>query len=193
MSNWTSWSLPNLNDLCEYDDRLRQVATEPEEIWSAVRHVVSHLDTLHDDRARVSLMGWLTDAYRVLGELDLAEQWVTRNLDFLENTDLENVAVYQIANRIRYGEVLRNADRYDAAEQVLNQAIDLIAQNPDAQSYLGYALQHLGKVYLDWSKLSMARQIIDRTEEIRAGDGNTRLIASTAAVRERLSALELGN
>jgi tetratricopeptide (TPR) repeat protein len=124
-------TLPDLEELTTFDDRLRQVAPDPPVVERAIEAARERLD--HADAPDPTLLAYLGTACRTVGRLDEALSY-HRTAVGLDSSS---------AALIRLGETHRCRDEYADAERVLRQAVSASVGTPLED----FALQHLGKTW----------------------------------------------
>jgi HTH-type transcriptional regulator, pleiotropic regulator of extracellular virulence genes len=173
------------------DPHLRQVATDEEVIRDSIAMATDALEDARrrgDVRFQESMLGYLAEAHRVIGELDLAESYARQALALQD----EARAATRVASLIRLGEVLRCRHRFQEAIEAHRRALSEI-RDPETERYRSFALQHLGKVFLNMGRFAEAESTLTEALEIRRQAGEPGLIASTeealAYARERRGAV----
>lgn len=172
--------LRDLNALCEMDDRLCQVARDPDQIRFEIHQVHHHLQTEQDAAASLRMVGWLADAHRVIGQFDAAEEYARHAVARSRVGD----DATQVAMLIRLGEVLRCAGRPDDAIPILEEASGLAVGG--ASSSRHFALQHLGNAAWNANQIDLAREALTAALREREALGDEMLISQTQAVIDRL-------
>jgi tetratricopeptide (TPR) repeat protein len=87
------------------------------------------------------------------GQFDEAERWLRRSMDGLQRLNATPLIVL-MANFL--GQMLIAAGRFEDAEEVLQAAIRRLRDEREANSYQGYNLALLGKLYLEWDRIADA-------------------------------------
>lgn len=175
--SWTVDALPDLQPLTQMDAYLRQVATDPGTVRQAIAAAARALKDAReagDKRAELSLLGYLTEACRIIGDIETAERHGRAALELAEN----GTARQRIVSRLRLGEVWRCAGRYTEAAQILRTALTDIVDT-DTEMYRDFVLQHLGKTYLNANLRDDAIMALREALRIRQRKGDAALIASS--------------
>ena len=175
--SWTVQSLPNLQALSRMDACLRQVATDHEEIRRAIVMAAGALADARDDgdqRVEATMLGYLAEAHRIIGNLEEAEELARAGLAVAER----GTARQRLTARVRLGEVLRCAARYDEAIPELQAAFGEIVDT-ETETYRDFILQHLGKTYLNMNRRDDAFMALREALRIRKRKGDEALVAST--------------
>lgn len=87
------------------------------------------------------------------GQFDEAERWLRRSMSGLQRINVTPLVV-MMANYL--GQTLIAAGRYEDAEEVLQSAIQRLRDEREANTYQGYNLALLGKLYLEWDRVADA-------------------------------------
>jgi tetratricopeptide (TPR) repeat protein len=87
------------------------------------------------------------------GRFDEAERWLRRSLGGLQRGKVTPLVV-MMANYL--GQTLIAAGRYEDAEAVLQSAVRRLGDEREANTYQGYNLGLLGKLYLEWDRVADA-------------------------------------
>ena len=172
-------TLPDVQSRTTQDALLRQVPTDETFFRTAIDEVSTALDDArgrNDAEEVVRLSGFLGETYRILGDLEMAEQLVEEALRVASGSEAIRPVV---ANLIRLGEIYRCDNRFDEATYHLLKAISL-PQDPDDDIYRDFALQHLGKVLINDGQFDEACGVLEMALEIRQSRGDDALIASTS-------------
>ena len=110
--------LPDLSVFTEWDERLREVAVDPEEIDAAIDAAELQL-AQGEPSAESRLLGYLGNATRVLGRTDESLDYQRRSLDAAPDETARVKAL------IRIGETHRCRDEYEQGIAVLREAAAL--------------------------------------------------------------------
>ena len=159
-----------MDELIRFDDRLRMVPADESALRVAVEGLREQLERSPDQLTRrrlgVSLMA--------LGELKEA-------IALLEDAVREAVdAGSEAAARINLGDALRYRGDLDAALAEYLGALDLARSS--VPQLVDFALQHLGKHYVDAGRATDAIACLEEALELRRGKGDQALVESTLAV-----------
>ncbi len=160
-------TLPDLDPLVCFDERLRQVPIDGAALAAALADGRKALAVARPVE-RFRLLTYCGNAARVLGRSDEAIELLTDALELARGGR-------RIGARIRLGEAYRCADRPEAVE-VLEQAL---AEARAADHQVDFALQHLGKALLDRGDTERASGYLEEALTLRRSGADTQLIAST--------------
>ena len=161
--------LPDLEALAVQDERLRQVARDPEAIERAIEQARHLLLEAADERERCRLHGYLGTAARLLGRDDEAVRELVRSVELADSL---GDAQLRATATIRLAEAHRSFGRLDAAESLLRAALET-GERRD------FALQHLGKTLLDAGRRDEGVEVLEAALELRRAAGDPALVAST--------------
>lgn len=175
---WTAEHLPNLQALTRMDACLRQVATDEAAVREAIAMAMRALEDARrngNDRVQATMLGYMTDAHRILGELESAERYAREGIALGEAMGSASI---QVAARIRLGEVLRCGGRCKEAIREHLGALESIGDEA-TEAYRDFALQHLGKAYLNAGRRDEAVVALREALRIRRRKGVPALVDST--------------
>ena len=167
--------LPDLGELGDWDERLRQVPTDEEAVADAIGLARAELAATTDLREQCRLHGYLGNAARMLGREDEALRELGRSLELADRLRDERA---RTVAAIRIGEAQRCFDRHDEAEATLRDALE------GAPELRHFALQHLGKTLLDLGRTGEAVEALQSALELRLAVGDESLVASTRLALE---------
>lgn len=178
--------LPDLAAFVEFDERLREVATNKDAILAAILAATDRLGRVaaRDVPERLWLLGYLGNAERVVGNHDRAVASLEDALALAERIGDQSAAATM---RIRLGEAFRCADRLDEAEVILRKALEEARGN----ALEDFALQHLGKCLADAGRLDEASQYLTQALRLRREKADRALTASTELALEHLRRRQL--
>jgi tetratricopeptide (TPR) repeat protein len=168
-------TLPDLEGLTRFDERLRQVAEDRAAVERAIDAAREQLDRVEAPEEVSMLLAYLGNACRAVGRLDEALAYHCAALGGERSS----------AALIRLGETHRCREEYVEAERVLRQALDQAV----GTTLEDFALEHLGKTLVDRGDASAAQPLLERALELRRKKGNVDLVASTEAALARARAL----
>lgn len=160
------------------DARLRQVVPDQSLLDHAERIANEHVTDARqrgDDPALARAVGYLGELHRMAGRFDASATALQEALTTATRLGDDRIRVTAL---LRLGELERCRDRYDAAETLLRDALDRTADARCAD-YRHFALQHLGKTYLNAGRLTEAIATLEAALSIRQRLGAPSLIAST--------------
>ena len=168
--------LPDLSALTRWDERLREVAADPEAIEVAIAAAESQL-AQGEPSAESRLLGYLGNATRVVGRTEESLDYLRRSLDAAPDESA------RIKAMIRIGETHRCRDEHEQGISVLREAAALA--RVDAPELEDFALQHLGKCLVDAGRAPEGVEHLERALALRLRKGDPALIASTAEALAR--------
>lgn len=167
--------LPDLGELGDWDERLRQVPTDEGAVAAAIELARAELAGTADLRQQCRLHGYLGNAARMLGRENEALRELGRSLELADRLGDERA---RTVAAIRIGEAQRCFDRLDDAEATLRGALE------GAPELRHFALQHLGKTLLDLGRTGEAVEALQSALELRLAVGDESLVASTRLALE---------
>lgn len=173
---WTAHHLPPLQGLTRMDPLLRQMSTDDATVRAGIAMATRALsDARSDGDAAIesSMLGYLADAHRILGELAKAERYAREAVGMADRMSRPR----RVSAWIRLGEILRCQDRFGEAIEAHQWALEMI--DGASERYRGFALQHLGKVYLNMGAFAFAEEILTEALDIHRRDGSPEHLAST--------------
>lgn len=179
-------SLPDLKGAISMDDRLREIAQNERLIEGAIAEAQLAVDEARrngDRRSEVRLLGYLGNAFRVLGRGDEAIAALEESLRGAEALGDERARAIAL---IRLGEAQRCRDELKPAENTLRRALSTARARSEAADLVDFALQHLGKCLLDLGRLDEAEAVLEEALVLRKAKGDDELIASTELALARL-------
>lgn len=180
---WTVDHLPDLQPLTRMDEYLRQIATQTEVVREAIsiaNRALEDARAQEDRQVEARMLGYLTEAHRILGEPALAELYAREALALCEGCSDERRVV---AARVRLGEVLRCQDRYEDAIREFRAALAVI-DDRSTEEYRDFVLQHLGKTFMNAGRQDDAIVALREALRIRQRNAVPALVEST---REAIS------
>lgn len=169
-------ALPGLESLTTQDCLLRQAPMDREKFLAAIEAVERDLQQVRNREDPVLTLrrcGFLSDGHRILGNFETARGLIGEAFKLAGNAPRPT-----IANLIRLAEIERYAHHYKRAEALLLQALRSINAAGD-EAYRDFALQHLGKTYLNAGRFPEAQATSRQALDIRLARGNASLGAST--------------
>ncbi len=176
--------LPDLKPHGVFDERLREVASEPAAVERALAAGRRALTEATEPREESRLLGYVGNALRMLGRHDEAVAAQARALALAEELgDARGVVVA----RIRLGEALRCADELERAEAELRTALAAARMQPEL-ALTDFALQHLGKTLLDTGRAGEAEPLLAEALALRQEKGDAALVESTRLALDRARA-----
>ena len=167
--------LPDLGELGDWDERLRQVPTDGEAVADAIELARAELGATTDLCEQCRLHGYLGNAARLLGREDEALRELRRSLELADRLGDERS---RTVAAVRIGEAQRCFDHLDEAEATLRDALE------GAPELRHFALQHLGKTLLDLGRTGEALEALQSALELRLAVGDESLVASTRLALE---------
>ncbi|MCX4783338.1 tetratricopeptide repeat protein [Streptomyces sp. NBC_01264] len=176
-----------LQHLITQDDDLRMVPTDYDQLTAAVEKLREELRTLPEetdaDRARL-LSRWTGIGLLSLGHHGDARTFLRQALDLaIANGNSRAV----IATELNLADAYRYAGGAETAGALYHKALDAAQdQHPEL---VDFALQHLGKHFLEQGGLDQARTHLREALRLRTAKGDAGLIESTQAALDRVELL----
>ena len=157
----------------------------PELRQSLARDLAALADGPLDGREHARLLGRIGEAYRMLGQADVALPYLEQALLLSRRLD-DSPGV--TANLIRLATLLQYGGRHEEAESLFQEALQL-SRHEDCRDYQDFALQHLGKCLVEVGRLSEAIALFEQALALRRRKGDRGLIASTESALAAARAL----
>jgi tetratricopeptide (TPR) repeat protein len=178
--------LPDLSSHGVFDERLREVASDPAAVERALAAGRRALAETREPREEARLHGYVGNALRMLGLHEEAIGAQAFALALVEELgDARGVAVA----RIRLGEALRCAGELERAEAELRTALASARARPEL-ALMDFALQHLGKTLLDAGRAREAEPLLAEALALRENKGDAALVQSTRLALDRARATQ---
>ena len=154
----------DLDALIAYDDRQRMIPVDAAALRAAVAAYATG-DTYRQQR--MAGVGCV-----VLGDYDRAFMFFERARRHADTPARRLVLDMNVADAHRYrGDLAESERRFR----------DALRRARESDTYVDFALQHLGKCLIDRGRLPQARRVLTEALRLRVRDGDESLIASTQA------------
>ncbi|MCS1350663.1 tetratricopeptide repeat protein [Mechercharimyces sp. CAU 1602] len=170
--------LPSLQALTTFTEDLREVPLDQNQIERAIlqAEVECAGEKVEEDKeAALFLCGYLGNAYRVVGDVARALNYLKQALGLAE--ELDNVRQLIVA-LLRLGEAYKYAGDLKQAEALFIKA-QTKATTHDVTPYIDFCLQHLGKCLWEQGRGTEAKALLTEALRLRNMKGDRDLIAST--------------
>ncbi len=169
-----------------YDDSLREIPQDQEDMQRAVDHLETRLiEESQDDYERMRLSGIVGSLYRILGDYDMAEEHI--NAAIASSNNLRDRRA-QLRNLMRLAQVYQFRQQFDLADRIFKQVIEaceasIDSSNPNSanpfMTDLDSAYQHYGKCLFDQGDYDLALHMFEKALKIRDRKQDQFLIEST--------------
>lgn len=161
----------------DFDDELREVPENPEDVLNYVLEEKEKLKTVTDPKDRVGILGRIGSFTRMLKKLDDAEAFLGEALELINKHDL-GVKLW-VVNGIRLAQVYQWMRVFDIAEEMFFNIVEMCEEKEEASEYLNFAFQHFGKFYFDLGEYEEALEYFEEAMGLRKAIGDESLIKST--------------
>jgi HTH-type transcriptional regulator, pleiotropic regulator of extracellular virulence genes len=173
-------ALPDLAALATFDERLREVASEPAEVEAALAVARIALDRA-EKRDRGWLLGYIGNAERMLGRPFDASHHFRESLELATSSgDARGRAVALI----RLAEAQRCAEESAEGERSARAALAVIDADPGLTELRDFALQHLGKCLVELGRRDEAIAVLQEALALREAKEAADLVASSRLALE---------
>ncbi|BAZ49167.1 hypothetical protein NIES4103_17780 [Nostoc sp. NIES-4103] len=160
-----------------FDDNLHEVPNSPAEMQQAVKFLQSQLnDSANDTQQQISLNGLIGSYARILRDFSTAKLALTSALELCSSINDKRL---KVINLIRLGHLYQWQQEYSLSETLFFDAIAQCINNPELESYLDFAYQHIGKCKFDQAQYEQAQFYFEKALELRKFKNNQLLIDST--------------
>ena len=159
-----------------FDKNLRDIPENPGEMKFFVLEQKQKLASVSDPLKRVKVMMNIGVYSRLLNELKEAESFLNKAMKLISKHDLG--LKFWVINGIRLAHVHQWKKDYETSEKMFYNIIKICKSKKEVSNYLHFAFQHLGKLYFDMSKYSIALQNFEKALRIRREIGDKNLIES---------------
>jgi tetratricopeptide (TPR) repeat protein len=167
-----------------FDDRLREIPSDREEVERAIAWIEGELATMEDQPAqRVALLGLRGVYRRILGEYRSAESDLVEAVMIAEALGIESLVTVM---RLRLAHVYQWMEEFGRSTAMFDREIERCKTLPELLPFLDFACQHAGKNLFDQGDLDGARRHFEAALEIRNRKGDRKLIDSTEAALARV-------
>ena len=166
---------PPFNIAYRFDDNLRELPEDRNDVQRAIAWWRARLSQA-DSVQRVALLGYIGGYSRMLSALDEAEATLTEAVALADQLGDARSA---LVNRIRLAHVYQWQRDFVRSNARFAEILQRCEDEPKAEFYLDFALQHAGKNQYDQNHLEAAQSLFERALVLRRAKGNTEFIAST--------------
>jgi tetratricopeptide (TPR) repeat protein len=128
-------------------------------------------------RAMVKIYGEIGTYANILGNYDLAEQYLKKALTLIDEKKLGILS--WATNTIRYGDTLRFKKDLLGAETAYRSVLEMAGRFPELKDLEDFAWQHLGKLKITEGDLKIAQDYLSKARALREKKGIKELIDST--------------
>jgi len=176
----------------EFDPQLRALphSKQDMELYAAILVAQARLQLDEDDQSKVvSMLGQAGAFQSMLGNIELAETYLSSALEYADTFDCNEGVVVQ--QWLRLGDVLRLQGDFEEATEAFEGAIKAISENQSLKGFENFALQHFAKVFFDQKNFSKAGELFQAALNLRREEQKADLVASSEYGLKRC--LELSN
>jgi len=169
-----------------YDDNLREIPRDKDDMRRAVDHLEARLiEESQDDYERMRLSGIVGSLYRILGDYEMAEEHI--NAAIASSNTLRDRRA-QLRNLMRLAEVYQQREQYSLADRIFKQVIEACeasvdSSNPNSanpfMTDLDTAYQHYGKCLFDQEDYEIALHMFEKALKIRERKQDQYLLDAT--------------
>jgi tetratricopeptide (TPR) repeat protein len=167
-----------------YNEELKEEANNPEDMSQYMMVALAKLDQkafskLNEDELLdwVTTLGRLAGYCKILGELELAQNFIERSLGLVEEYSLGEKL--HLVQSLRWADILRYKGKLDVAEDIFFDILSTCRENPLLNILEDFCLQHLGKVFFDRADFAEALEFFQEALSIRLKKQDTQLIDSS--------------
>jgi adenine phosphoribosyltransferase len=159
-----------------FDDRLREVANNPDEMRQAVEFLQDQLNSTHDTRERIRLFGLIGVYARILHDLETAQNALQMAVDLSAGiADLR----HHFVNRIRLAHVYQWRGDFQTSTSMFDHLIEECETEPELLDYEDVLCQHAGKNKFDQSMYRQASSFFLWALHLRQMNDDSFLIESS--------------
>nr|WP_295900874.1 hypothetical protein [uncultured Bdellovibrio sp.] len=131
----------------KFDENLRSIPEDPEYLKLYIQNMESSLDSIHNPKQYVSIIGEMAVYLRILGDFQKAESALEKALKIIAE---ENLGIQrEVQQKIRLAHVLQDKKEFNKSTPLFKELIKTCRENQEANKYLAFALQHSGKNLFD--------------------------------------------
>lgn len=160
-----------------FDDNLHEVPSSPASMRQAVKFLQSQLElNAFDTRKQIYLNGLIGSYARILRDFSTASVALTSALELCDSINDKSL---KVINLIRLAHLYQWQQQYALSETLFEDAIAQCTNNPELESYLDFAYQHIGKCKFDQAQYEQAQFYFEKALELRKFKNNQSLIDST--------------
>lgn len=168
------------------DENLKEIPDNIDDMNRAINFLETKLiEESQDDYERMRLSGIVGTLYRILGDLDMAEEHI--NSAIAASNNLRDRRA-QLENLLRLAYVYQVREQYDLADRIYKQVIEACEVSRDAtnpvnrnpfKNDLDLAYQYYGKCLYDQGDFFNALHMFEKALRIRTQKGDPVEIGST--------------
>jgi len=173
--------LSNFDLTYRFDENLREVFNQPEEVREACKVIRAELKA--GTTAQAPLLAQLGTFLRILGNVEEAEYCLQKSLSLLQAERAPAARV--IAGSIRLAHAYQWQKRFVEAAALFVTAVDEARKLEDGGEMESFALQHLGKNFFDQGRFDEASANFRKALEIRVRLKKSELADSSQLALER--------
>jgi tetratricopeptide (TPR) repeat protein len=161
----------------QFDENLHDIPNSPVQMQQAVQFLQSQFENnCHNLCQQINIAGLIGVYARMLHDFQTAQQALTIALELCDRLGDKRL---KLANSIRLAHVYQWQQQYELSEALFDEILIQCKSNPDLESYLDFAYQHLGKCKFDRAKYEAAQYYFCKALELRQQKGDRSLIDST--------------
>jgi len=166
------------------NENFRLVPKDPVELRKYVEVLKNSLAEANEPHKRVSLLGELGVYLRTLDQFDEAEKYLLKAIQIISSENLGTAKEMQ--QKIRLAHVWQEKKDFNKSDQLFAETIQVCRENPTANPYLDFALQHAGKNYFDQGQYQLALEYFSEALSIRLKKNSPRdqIESSRAAIKK---------
>ena len=153
----------NLN--FRFDENLREVPEDADAFKAHIKSLEHSLKSETDPKQQIRLLGETGTYLRILSELDKAEELLVKALKII--SDHKMGLRLEVQQKIRLAHVLQWKKDFKQSDQIFLETLQICRTHADVESYLPFALQHMGKNYFDQNRLMEALRCFEEALKIR--------------------------
>ena len=150
---------------CTFDQNLREFPCDPALFRECVNELQELLESSSDPQKQVSLLGEIGVHYRILNNLQDAENSILKALKIIENYKLG--IKLEIQQKIRLAHVIQWKKNFEKSDKMYLEIIATCRSNIEAAMYLDFALQHAGKNFFDQNRFVEALNVFNEALGLR--------------------------
>jgi HTH-type transcriptional regulator, pleiotropic regulator of extracellular virulence genes len=166
-----------LNLATAFDENSRDYFVNPKDARSQIEAQKKQLAATSDPFEQMALYGRIGGSLRILKDLDQAEQFLDEALALIDKHSFGKNHWAQ--QSIRRAHVAHWKGEFEKAEAILHEVWSECRSSEECKSYEHFALQHLGKCFLDKNEIQTALKFFEAALAIRKTMGDPQLIKST--------------
>ncbi len=160
-----------------FDENSHDYFLEPADARAKIEEQKKQLSTTSDPFEQMALYGRIGGALRILRELDQAEIFLDEALKLISTHDFSKSHWAQQATRRAH--VAHWKGQFDAAEKMLKDVLEECRRNSECKAFEHFALQHLGKCFLDKKDYTSAIKYFEEALSLRKLLNDPQLIKSS--------------